>query len=151
MFNMFNINVKRQLSANIDDVFKMLAEHQEYAQFKGIEASILLTQGENEPNGKGALREIRSAGHVLRERIVEYAPPTKLGYLIEYSKPLPYRHEVGIITLETNENGTEVIWQSRGRIAIPLLGKYYFDKQIERIGSRAFAGILKQIDKTLSA
>ncbi len=151
---MFNINITRLLEADISQVFTLLADHGAYGEFKGIDEAKLLEPGKSEKNGIGALREIRSAAGVLRERIVEYEYPYKLGYLIEYSKPLPYRHDFGLITLSEKQEGTqkctEVNWQSKGHITLPLIGKYYFDKQIERGGSRAFASILKQIDQRLS-
>ncbi|MBT1451043.1 SRPBCC family protein [Glaciecola sp. XM2] len=143
---MFSICVEREIKKPIDEVFSALADHANYKQFKGIDDSSLLEEGKQEPNGLGALREVVAGSSVLHERIVEFARPTRLAYLIEYSKPLPYEHEFGVITLKDLGESTLVIWKSQGRIKIPLLGPWYFDKQIQNGGGRAFGSILKAID-----
>jgi hypothetical protein len=143
---MFNIRVERQISKSAEEIFVALADHANYQKFRAIDKSTLLEPGTNEPNGLGALREIIAGKSVLHERIVEFKRPYHLAYIIEYSKPLPYQHELGSITLQENEDGTLVIWESKGHINIPLLGNWYFDKQIEKVGSRAFGSILKAID-----
>ena len=143
---MFHIKVERQLTSGIDKVFAQLSEHANYKQFKGVDDSSLLEQGKDTPNGIGALREIKAGKTVLHERIVEFQAPNRLAYIIEYSKPLPYQHELGQITLSENKQGTLAVWESKGHIGIPLLGTWYFDKQIQKHGGRAFASILKSID-----
>jgi uncharacterized protein YndB with AHSA1/START domain len=143
---MFHIYVKRQLNKPIEEVFAALSDHANYASFKGVDASTLLENGTTETNGLGALREIVAGKTVLRERIVEFERPYRLGYLIEYSKPLPYAHRFGNVTLAENEDGTLAIWESKGHIAIPILGSLYFDKQIQKHGGRAFGSILKTLD-----
>jgi uncharacterized protein YndB with AHSA1/START domain len=143
---MFRISVKRQINKPIDEVFDALSDHANYHRFKGVDASRLIEQGSTEPNGLGALREIVAGKAVLHERIVKFERPYTLAYLIEYSKPLPYKHEHGQITLEERDDTTFALWESRGHIAIPLLGTWYFDKQIQKFGGRAFGSILKSID-----
>lgn len=143
---MFHVVAKRQLAKPIEEVFEALSDHANYKRFKGVDDSILLEEGKEEPNGLGALREIRAGKSVLHERIVEFKRPTRMAYVIEYSKPLPYDHELGTISLSSNEDGTLVVWESKGHIDIPFLGRWYFDKQIQNIGGRAFGSILKSID-----
>ena len=92
------------------------------------------------------MREIISGGSNLHEEIVAYEPPYKLGYKVVKSKPLPYDHQLGEITLKDEGGKTHVTWRSKGHITIFLLGSLYFDKQIQSVGSRAFGSILKQID-----
>jgi hypothetical protein len=53
---------------------------------------------------------------------------------------------LGEVKLTEVEGKTHVHWRSQGHINIPLLGKWYFDKQIEKGGQRAFGSILKFID-----
>ncbi|MDT0596616.1 SRPBCC family protein [Glaciecola petra] len=144
---MFSIKVERKISKPIDIVFAKLADHANYKQFKGVDDSSLLEEGENDKNGLGAIREIVAAGGTLHEKIVAYEPPTLLSYKIVYSKPLPYQHELGQIKLlALDENTTAVEWLSKGRISVPLLGPWYFDKQLQKNGARAFGSILKSID-----
>ena len=143
---MFSIHVERTINKPIEEVFAILSDHANYAQFKAIEQSNLLIKGKQETNGLGAVREIISGGSNLHEEIVAYEPPYKLGYKVVKSKPLPYNHQLGEITLKDKDGKTHVTWRSQGHITIFLLGSLYFDKQIQSVGSRAFGSILKQID-----
>ena len=143
---MFSIHVERTINKPIEEVFSILSDHVNYEQFKAIEQSNLLVKGKLETNGLGAVREIISGGSNLHEEIVAYDPPYKLGYKVVKSKPLPYDHQLGEITLKEEGEKTHVTWRSKGHITIFLLGSLYFDKQIQNVGSRAFGSILKQID-----
>lgn len=144
---MFSIHVERTIDKPIAEVFAILSDHANYAQFKGVDKSTLLIEGKYEKNGLGAVREIIAGGANLHEEIVAFEPPYKLGYKVIKSKPLPYDHKLGEITLEEKDGKTHVAWRSVGHISIFLLGSLYFDKQVQSVGSRAFGSILKQIDK----
>lgn len=143
---MFSISVERTIDKPIAEVFKVLTDHANYSQFKAVDKSSLISEGKNEVNGFGAVREIQAAGATLHEKIVAFEPPNLIGYKITYSKPLPYKHELGEIKLTETAGKTHVHWRSQGHINIPLLGKWYFDKQVEKVGQRAFGSILKFID-----
>lgn len=143
---MFSIHVERTINKPIAEVFAILSDHANYAQFKGVDKSTLLIDGKHEKNGLGAVREIVAGGANLHEEIVAFEPPYKLGYKVIKSKPLPYDHELGEITLEERGDKTHVTWRSVGHISIFLLGSLYFDKQVQNVGSRAFGSILKHID-----
>jgi uncharacterized protein YndB with AHSA1/START domain len=145
---MFSIQVERTINKPIAEVFALISDHANYSQFKGIDASTLLVEGKEEANGLGAVREVVAAGSTLHEEIVAFQAPVLLGYKIIYSKPLPYDHQLGEVKLEAkDDNTTHVVWRSQGHITIPLLGNWYFDKQIQKHGARAFGSILKYIDK----
>lgn len=142
---MFSIQVERIIDKPIDFVFAKLSDHANYAQFKGVEASNLIVEGKLEKNGLGAVREIIAGGANLHEEIVVYEPPFKLGYKVVKSKPLPYDHQLGEITLKEIDGKTHATWRSIGHITILVLGSLYFDKQIQKNGGKAFGSILKQI------
>jgi uncharacterized protein YndB with AHSA1/START domain len=150
---MFDISVERSINKPIEQVFAMLSDHENYAQFRGIEKSSLLTKGKIHKNGLGAVREV-VAGGTLHEEIVRFEPPEDshnktalIGYRVIFSKPLPYDHHLGEIRLSESNGQTHVHWVSKGRIKTFLLGPLYFDKQIQKHGARAFGSILKYIDK----
>lgn len=143
---MFHIQIKRQINQPIEKVFEVLSDHANYSNFKSVDSSRLLEQGKDDKNGLGALREIVAGKSILHERIVAFDRPFQIGYLIEYSKPLPYQHELGLITLSESAEGTLVKWESKGHINIPILGNWYFDKHIQKHGARAFGSILKSVD-----
>ena len=145
---MFFISVKRLINKPIQEVFDAISDHESYGQFKAIDNAKLLKEGEQDKNGVGALREICASGAVLHEAITAYESPVLMKYKIVYSKPLPYDHQLGEIRLSEEGNKTRVIWRSQGHITIPLLGNWYFDKQIQKHGSRAFGSILKAIDES---
>lgn len=142
---MFSIHVERTIDKPIEDVFAALSDHANYSQFKGVDKSTLIVEGKKDKNGLGAVREIIAGGANLHEEIVAYEPPYKLGYKIIKSKPLPYNHELGEVTLKEQDGKTHVTWRSVGHISIFLLGSLYFDKQVQNVGSRAFGSILKHI------
>lgn len=139
--------MQRKINKPIAEVFAALSDHANYSRFKGVDESRLIKLGELEPNGLGAVREIVAGGSTLHEEIVKFDPPNTLGYRIIYSKPLPYAHEFGEITLQEVDGKTHVTWLSRGSIKIPLFGPWYFDKQIQKHGGRAFGSILKSIEQ----
>jgi len=150
---MFNISVKRTINKPIEQVFATLSDHANYSQFKAIDGSRLIKEGSTDKNGVGAIREIVAATGTLDEEIVRYEPPTEankkalIGYKIIYSKPLPYEHHLGEVSLTETDGKTNVHWVSKGRIKTFILGPLYFDKQIQKNGARAFGSILKYIDK----
>lgn len=143
---MFSINVERTIDKPIETVFDILSDHANYSQFKAIDTSNVLKEGNEQKNGVGAVREIISGDSILHEEIVCYDPPFKLAYKVVKSTPLPYAHELGEILLEERDGKTHVTWRSKGHIAIFILGSLYFDRQIQKVGSRAFGSILKHID-----
>lgn len=138
--------MQRTINKPIADVFAYLADHANYSQFKGVDESSLITEGTDSKNGLGAVREIKASGSTLHEKIVKYEPPFLLGYQIVFSKPLPYKHLLGEVTLKETDSGTHVQWVSQGTIKVPLFGPWYFDKQIQKHGARAFGSILKFIE-----
>lgn len=144
---MFSICVERVIDKPIQAVFDALSDHENYDRFKGIEASNLIVKGGVDKNGLGAVREIVAGGANLHEEIVKYDPPYTLGYKIIKSTPLPYDHELGEVTLREEDGKTHVTWRSKGHIKIFILGTLYFDKAIQKNGSRAFGSILKQISQ----
>lgn len=143
---MFSISVERTIDKPIETVFEILSDHENYSQFKAIDTSNVLREGNENKNGVGAIREIISGDSNLHEEIVCFEPPFKLGYKVVKSSPLPYEHELGEILLEDREGKTHVTWRSKGHISIFIFGTLYFDKQIQKVGSRAFGSILKHID-----
>ena len=142
---MFNIYVEKIIDKDINTVFDILADHAGYSKFQGVKAAKLLEPGETEKNGLGALRHIDLGAIRFDERITCFEGPPLLDYKIEGSSPLPFRHELGSITLEQIAEGTKVIWVSKGTVPVPILGKFFFDKQVEQQGSRGFGSVLDQI------
>lgn len=142
---MFDIYVERVIAKDIDVVFELLADHEGYTQLKGVNRVKLLEVGETEKNGLGALRHVDLGAVQFDERITCFQRPYRMDYKIERSSPLPFKHELGSITLNAIEGGTQVIWISKGTVAVPLFGKLFLDKVFERKGNQGFGSLLKQI------
>lgn len=143
---MFRIRVERLIGKDIDTVFDVLSNHGNYRQFAGIERSVLLEPGRTEENGEGALRCLGSGPVEFHERITRFERPTRFDYLIERSRPLPFKHEKGTLVFVPEGESTRVVWTSEGHIDIPLLGKLLFDRLVERRGTRLFGRVLKLVD-----
>lgn len=74
-----------------------------------IEESVLLSEGEKEPNGLGARRRFRDVtGGSFSEVINIYAKPRLFGYHIDEEAPL--KDHQGVIAFNHSPEGTEVIW-----------------------------------------
>lgn len=143
---MFHIHVERTLARDIDTVFEALSDHARYDRFPGVGKSVLLEKGQLETNGTGALRVIGAGPLELTERITRFNRPTVMHYLIEKSSPLPIAHSRGEITLEPRGEHTHVTWVSEGRVKVPFAGRV-LDKLAEKRFSRAFASVLKAIER----
>lgn len=143
---MFDVRIERVIDKPIDSVFEILADHENYDAFRGVKESRLLEQGKEEKNGLGALRLIDLGSVRFEERITQFERPTRLAYLIEKSSPLPFRHDIGEIRLRPEGDKTHVTWVSKGRITLPLIGPWYFDRMFERQGTKGFTSLLKQIE-----
>ena len=144
---MYRIRVERIVKQPILTVFNALSDHENYSSFPMIDESVLLKPGEADKNGNGALRKIRSGGFVVKERIYAVERPTKIGYQIEYSKPIPMGHQLGRIELDAiDEVTTKAVWISEGHVSWPLIG-WLLDKQIEKNGTRVFHRMLKHIEQ----
>jgi uncharacterized protein YndB with AHSA1/START domain len=144
---MFHIRVERLMNKDVDAVFDALSDHAGYARYAGVKRSVLVEPGERERNGTGAVRHVKADLMEFHERITDFERPTRMGYLIMKSSPLPILHERGEITLTPEDGGTRVLWESIGRVDIPLLGSLVLDKLAEKWGSRAFHGFLKSIER----
>jgi uncharacterized protein YndB with AHSA1/START domain len=144
---MFDIYVERVIDKDINTVFDLLADHEGYSQFRGIKNAKLLEPGVTEKNGVGALRHIDLGSVKFDERITCFERPYRLDYKIETSSPLPFKHELGTITLQEDNGATKVVWISKGTINTPIIGRFVLDKVFERKGNQGFGSLLKQISK----
>lgn len=144
---MFRIKVVRTIKRSAQSVFDALSDHEHYASFPMIDESVLLTPGETEKNGNGALRKIRSGRFEVLERIYDVQNQSQICYKIETARPIPMDHQVGRIEIEAlNEDHSRVTWVSEGRIKLPLVGRF-LDKKMEENGTRVFHRMLKHVEE----
>src|ERR1700752_4784411 len=130
-----SVRVERRLDASPEAVFEIIADHARYDRFDGIRRSELVTPGEPDPTGPGAVRWVWLGPFRFEEKITAFEPPARLDYLIKEVKPLPFHHEGGSIRLTSDGNGTDAVWTSSFEIPIPLIGgalDRIFARQLER-------------------
>nr|WP_317199837.1 SRPBCC family protein [uncultured Psychrobacter sp.] len=145
---MFRIKVERIVKKPINDVFEALSDHAGYGSFKAVGAAKLVTTGDEERNGVGALRVIQTGPVKFWERITAFERPTHMQYKIEKAKPIKMKHNKGVIDLKDLGDGTtHVTWVSEGRLMLPLplIGRL-FDRQMQKQGTVGFNSILKSIE-----
>ncbi|WP_440454059.1 SRPBCC family protein [Psychrobacter sp. ASPA161_9] len=143
---MFKIKVERIVKKPIDEVFEALSDHASYALFKSVGVAKLLTEGDEERNGTGALRTVQTGAFKVWERITAFERPIHMQYQIEEAKPIKMEHYKGIIDLKDLGDGTtHVTWVSEGRLVVPLIGGL-FDRKMQKQGMIVFNSMLKSLE-----
>lgn len=143
---MFKIKVERIVKKPINEVFEALSDHASYGLFKAVGTAKLLTEGDEERNGVGALRTVQTGAFKVWERITAFERPTHMQYQIEKSKPIKMQHNKGMIDLKDLGDGTtHVTWVSEGRIVVPLIG-WALDRKMQKQGTKVFNSMLKSLE-----
>lgn len=143
---MFKIKVERIVKKPINEVFEALSDHASYGLFKAVGTAKLLTEGDEERNGVGALRSVQTGAFKVWERITAFERPTHMQYKIEKSKPIRMQHNKGMIDLKDLGDGTtHVTWLSEGRIVVPLIG-WALDRKMQKQGTKVFNSMLKSLE-----
>lgn len=147
---MFRINIERTLAADAESVFNALSDHESYPRYSNVSIAKVVEPGSEEKNGLGALRHMGGNGVELFERITVFERPRRLHYKIERAKPFGIEHLRGEITLaDAGENRTRVVWESEGRIKLPLVGPL-MDRQLQKMSERLFGSILRGVERELT-
>jgi hypothetical protein len=143
---MFKIKVERVVKASIENVSEAISDHASYALYPSVGIASLLSEGDEERNGKGALRTVETGVFKVWERITEFKRPVHMEYKVERAKPIKMDHDKGIIDLKDLGDGTtHVTWVSEGRMAVPLIGRF-FDSKMQKQGASVFHSMLKSIE-----
>jgi ribosome-associated toxin RatA of RatAB toxin-antitoxin module len=146
---MRTIHVTRTIPAPAEAVFDLLADHANYDQFRPIQASRLLREGEPAPNGVGALREIKVRPLTFEEEITAYERPDRLDYLI-VKLSVPFEHQGGSIRLAAEGDATAVDWRSTYRVPTPIIGGIE-EFAWQPLLSRGFRQVLEDVERMTSA
>ncbi len=129
-------------------MFEAISDHASYGSFKAVGVANLVTEGDEERNGVGALRTIQTGPVKFWERITAFEHPIHMEYQIEKSRPIKMQYSKGIIDLkDLGDGSTQVTWVSEGRLVVPLplIGRL-FDRKMQKQGTIAFNSILKYIE-----
>ena len=143
---MFKIKVERIVRKPINEVFEALSDHARYGLFKSVGVAKLVTEGDEERNGVGALRTVQTGAFKVWERITAFERPIHMQYQIEKARPIKMEHYKGIIDLkDLGDGSTHVTWISEGRLVVPLVGRL-FDRKMQKQGTIVFNSMLKSLE-----
>lgn len=143
---MFKIKVERIVRKPINEVFEALSDHASYGLFKSVGVAKLVTEGDEERNGVGALRTVQTGAFKVWERITAFERPIHMQYQIEKARPIKMEHYKGIIDLkDLGDGSTHVTWISEGRLVVPLVG-HFFDRKMQKQGTIVFNSMLKSLE-----
>jgi uncharacterized protein YndB with AHSA1/START domain len=110
----------RQVAAPPEIVFDVLTDHRRYSEITPLRKAELEREGEETPNGVGAIRVLTVAGPPMREEVIAYERPYRFAYKI--LSGLPVRDHVGTVELQPSDGGTEVVYAVKTTPTIPLAG-----------------------------
>ena len=89
-------------------VYALLRDGSTWPEWGPIDAYALVRPGAEEPEGIGAVRELRSGRITGRDEIVQLIPDRRLSYA--HTSSLPVRDYRGDIDLEPVPEGTRIRW-----------------------------------------
>lgn len=143
---MRTVQVERTLKAPLQKAFDLLTDHANYKQFRGINDSELMEEGERDRNGVGAMRRVVVGPLRFEEEVTEYDSPNRMSYMIKKIN-VPFEHHGGRISLKEFGSVTHAVWTSTFRVPIPVIGG-----AVERLVwspalSRGFKRVLEDIDR----
>jgi uncharacterized protein YndB with AHSA1/START domain len=118
---MARIVLDKTLTAPIEEVFELLSDHAGYTRFRGFTLAELVREGEDDPNGRGALRRLAAGGLTFEEEITAFERPRRLDYVIRKVN-VPLQHDGGSIRLSPAGANTHVDWRSTFTMRIPVVG-----------------------------
>jgi hypothetical protein len=89
-------------------VYALLRDGSTWPDWAPIDSFALARPGDDEPEGVGAVRELRSGRITGRDEIVELVPDRRLSYA--HTSSLPVRDYRGVVELEPVAGGTRIRW-----------------------------------------
>lgn len=120
---MASFTYQRQVAAPPEIVFDVLTDHRRYTEITALRKAELEREGEQTPNGLGAIRVLTVAGPPMREEVIAYDPPHRFSYKL--LSGLPVRDHVGTVELSPHEGGTEITYAVKTTPTIPLVGSAF--------------------------
>lgn len=149
---MHEVCVVHDFNADLEQVFSGISDHVGFLSTSTIQCR-MLRSGDVDPNGLGAMREVRKGNILFQESINAFDPPHAYEYRIlslrgPLNIKLPFHHEHGRLELHGIDGKTRVEWTSRFRFAVPFIGKWIERKLGESI-SASFVFFLKRLDNRL--
>lgn len=108
------------IDASPEKVWETITDHANIGDWC-LFAGRLLQQGEDDINGKGAVRELQGLGLTLTEKVTEWRPKQRYSYRLIGSAPIAGHR--GDVLLDPKSGGTKVRWVIQFRSKIPGTGR----------------------------
>lgn len=149
---MKEVCVTHDFNYDMHKVFAGISHHVEFLSTTNIQCRMLRV-GETDSNGLGALREVRKGSILFEETINAFDPPHAYEYRIlslrgPFGIKLPFHHEHGRLELHDIHGKTRLVWTSRFRFSVPLIGRWIEHRLGNSIGA-SFLFFLRRLDKRL--
>ena len=149
---MHEVCVVHDFDAGLEQVFAGISDHVGFLSTSNIQCRMVRI-GDADPNGLGAMREVRKGNILFQETINAFEPPHAYEYRIlalrgPFNLKLPFHHERGRLELHSVDGKTRLEWTTRFRFAVPFAGQWIEQKLGESI-SATFVFFLKRLDKRL--
>jgi len=116
-----SFELERRISAPVNVVWEVLSDHRGYARWAGVDKAILEREGVGDPNGVGAVRDLRKGPISIREEVVACEPQKSFSYTVVSGPPV--RDYLGVVTLKADGEATHVHWTVRFEPKVPLTGR----------------------------
>ncbi|MDQ7810222.1 SRPBCC family protein [Amycolatopsis sp. A133] len=117
------ISVRVRTSVPADAVYALLRDGASWPKWSPLGSFELVREGEDEPEGLGAIRLFKTNGVRSYEKIVALEPGRRFGYALEHG--LPLRDYVAYVDLSPRDGGTDIHWHSTFTPKIPGTGWCY--------------------------
>jgi uncharacterized protein YndB with AHSA1/START domain len=144
---MASFRIEREIAAPPEIVFEVLTDHGGYASITQLRKSVLEREGDDAPNGVGAIRSLHSVGPALREEVVAYEPPRRFSYKL--LSGLPVRDHLGTVELTAADGGTHMTYAVKSIPTVPLVGGGVIAATKLGVGS-LISGIAKESERRAS-
>jgi hypothetical protein len=116
----WHYTVEARTAAPVSTVWPLISEAARWKDWSFMTRTYLLRDGSPEPDGVGALRRFAVGPVGSCEEVVEFEPPTHLGYVAR--KGLPARSYRGDIVLRAEGGGTAITWTASLEPLVPGTG-----------------------------
>ncbi|WIY01802.1 SRPBCC family protein [Amycolatopsis mongoliensis] len=133
------ISVRGVTPADADTVYALLRDGASWPRWSPLGSFELVREGEDEPEGLGAIRLFRTGRIRSYEKIVALEPGRRFGYALDHG--LPLRDYVAYVDLSPCDGGTEIHWHSTFTAKIPGTG-WFYRRFLGRFIGRVVAGLV---------
>lgn len=134
------ISVRSVTAADADTVYALLRDGASWPRWSPLGSFELVREGEDEPEGLGAIRLFRTGGIRSYEEIVALEPGRRFGYALDHG--LPLRDYVAYVDLAPVDGGTEIHWHSSFTAKVPSTG-WFYRRFLTRFIGRVVAGLVE--------